>query len=74
MTCKNCEVAGHLEEEARMKWYGEDEASRIRALALAWHDECKGCDCKVEPRERGLLHQVQALCRHLFRLHVQEMH
>ena len=47
MTCRNCEIAGFLEEEARMTWRSDDEARDIRALAGSWQ---RKCTCK--PREQ----------------------
>lgn len=59
-----------------MEWYGEDEGESIRALARAWHDQCKGdCDCEVRHRERTLLSRLRAFLPHKYRaLHVREVH
>ena len=71
-TCKPCEVAGFLEEEAEMDWYGEDEAENIRIGARDWHDKCRGCDCEVTPRDKTLLRHLRKLHQSLFRdLHVR---
>jgi hypothetical protein len=65
MVCHPCRVASYLEEEAGMEWYGEDTASEIRALALAWHDRCtQPCDCEVKSRvKRGILSRLQVFFR-----------
>ena len=38
-----------------------------------WHDKCRGCECKVVPRERGLLSRLREVRRRKQRLHMQEV-
>ena len=60
--CRDCEIAGYLEEEAGYAWYGHDETGSIRALAREWHRHCRGCDCGCRNRE-SLLSLVRSFLR-----------
>jgi hypothetical protein len=48
-----------------MPWYGPADAESIRALAAAWHEDCKDkdCDCEVGHRERDVLHRLRPFYR-----------
>lgn len=76
MTCRHCAIAGYLTDESGQEWYGEDEAESIRALARAWHDQCrsKDCDCEETSRERRILPFMRALLPHRHRArHVRDV-
>lgn len=70
-TCRSCEIAGYLEEEARDNF--PEPPDGLTILAHMWHDRCTGCDCEVEPCAGRILSFLRAVAHALRGLHVRRV-